>query len=278
MPPLRRLAFVVNARKQGAAELATFLISIARERGVEVTMIDTSPVPENFLQNQDACCVIGGDGTLLSVVVPAVRARVPIIGVNRGTLGFLTVFSPDEARETFASILEGACNVIERAVLQCGPEESPGLALNDIVIKETASSRMISLDVFANDEWVTRFGCDGLILSTPTGSTGYNLSAGGPIVHPHARIIAMTPICPHTLSNRTVVFDESVRLKVLNAEKNRPLSVVMDGQRKLTLESGNELSISMSPQKLPLVQPVDYAHFSVLRTKLGWNHPERRGQ
>jgi NAD+ kinase len=275
MPPLRRLAFVVNARKAGAVELAEFLIATARSRGVDVVTTETFPVPDQFLAARDACCVIGGDGTLLSVVVQSVRAQVPIIGVNRGTRGFLTVFSPDEARQTFGSLLEGAFQLTHRSVLQCGLQDGGGLALNDVVIKEAFSTRLTSLDVYANEEWVTRFSCDGLIFSTPTGSTAYNLSAGGPIIHPHSRIIAMTPICPHTLSNRTVIFDESVRLTVTNPDSDHPLSVVMDGQRQLTLERGQKLSISMSPLKLPLVHSVDYAHFSVLRTKLGWNGPGR---
>src|SRR5690625_1876117 len=217
MPPLRKLAFIVNPSKSGAAELADRLITLSQEKGADVTITDTFPVAEDFLNGRDACCVIGGDGTLLSAVVQSVREQVPIIGVNRGTLGFLTILSPEEARENFPLILEGDFNVSPRAVLQCGNNET-NIALNDIVIREAHSSRLISLDVFANDEWVTRFSCDGLIFSTPTGSTAYNLSAGGPITHPNAHVIAMTPICPHTLSNRTVIFDENVQLKVKNTK------------------------------------------------------------
>jgi len=271
MKRLEKLGFVVNPQKPGAADLARFLIDVARQRGADIRSTDSFPIAEGFLTDRDACCVIGGDGTLLSVVVQSVRNQVPIIGVNRGTLGFLTVFSPDEAREKFASLLDGAFHISHRSVLQSKIGEEVNLALNDIVIKESFSSRLISLDVFADEEWVTRFSCDGLIFSTPTGSTGYNLSAGGPISHPKARVIAMTPICPHTLSNRTVIFDESVSLTVINTKSDHPLSVVMDGQRNLTLEEGGKLAVSMSPAKLPLVQPVNYAHFSVVRTKLGWN-------
>jgi len=276
MPPLRKLAFVVNPNKPGAAELAESLIAIAREAGADVVITDTFPVAENFLEGRDACCVIGGDGTLLSVVVQSVLGQVPIIGVNRGTLGFLTILSPEEARDEFPSILEGAFHISPRAVLHCGNDKA-NIALNDIVIREAHSSRLISLDVFANDKWVTRFSCDGLIFSTPTGSTAYNLSAGGPITHPNAHIIAMTPICPHTLSNRTVIFDENVQLKVTNTKSDHPLAVVMDGQRQVSLNIGETLSIAMSPKKMPLVQPLNYAHFKVLRTKLGWNSPESRG-
>src|SRR5690606_10257813 len=125
-----------------------------------------------------------------------------------------------------------------RSVLECSAGSDSGLALNDVVIKEAYSSRLISLDVFANDEWVTQFGCDGLIFATPTGSTAYNLSAGGPISHPSAHVIAMTPICPHTLSTRTVIVDQNVRLRVTNTKSDHPLAVVMGGQRSLTLGCG----------------------------------------
>ncbi len=271
MSRLRKLAFVVNPHKTGAAELAEFLIGQARDAGVEIALTDSFPVPDDFLDGRDACCVIGGDGTLLSVVVHSARSNVPIIGVNRGTLGFLTVFSPEEAREKFANLLQGEFHVSQRSLIECSDGKETALALNDIVIKESFSSRLISLDVFADEEWITRFSCDGLIFSTPTGSTAYNLSAGGPITHPHARIIAVTPICPHTLSNRTVIFDESVRLTVVNAKSDHPLTVVMDGQRTLPLSGGGQVSICMSPLTVPLVQPIDYSHFNVIRTKLGWN-------
>lgn len=271
MSRLRKLAFVVNPSKSGAAELAEFLMGEARQAGVHIVQTDSFPVPDDFLEGRDACCVIGGDGTLLSVVVHSAKAGVPIIGVNRGSLGFLTVFTPEEAREKFSSLLEGQFHVSHRSLIECNDGKESALALNDIVIKESFSSRLISLDVFADEEWVTRFSCDGLIFSTPTGSTAYNLSAGGPISHPQARIIAVTPICPHTLSNRSVIFDEGVRLTVVNAKSDHPLSVVMDGQRTLPLRGGGQLSISMSHLKVPLAQQIDYSHFNVIRTKLGWN-------
>lgn len=270
MSPLKKIAFVVNARKQGAPELTEVLTETARGLGVEIETTTHFPVPDDFLKEVDACCVIGGDGTLLSVVTQASRFKVPIIGVNRGTLGFLTVFTPDEARETFRRLIEGKFHLSSRSLLQCEGDDSP-VALNDIVIKETLSSRLISLDLFVNGGSVTQFSGDGLIFSTPTGSTAYNLSASGPIAHPDARVIVMTPICPHTLSNRTVIFDENITLRVVNAQPDQPLSVVLDGQRTLSLEGGASLSIAMSKARVSLVQPLNYDHFGVLRAKLGWN-------
>jgi NAD+ kinase len=268
---LRHLAFVVNSSKKGAPELAEFLIEVARKQGAEIALADSFPVAPDFLDGRDACCVIGGDGTLLSVASHSARVNVPIIGVNRGTLGFLTVFSPEDARERFSRLLAGEFSISRRAMLECSSTGGGGLALNDIIIKESFSSRLITLEVFANDEWVTRFSCDGLIFSTPTGSTAYNLSAGGPVSHPDARIIAMTPICPHTLTNRTIIFDDRVRLRVVNGKSDHPLSIVMDGQRSAHLGSGESVHIAMSALRVPLVQPLNYAHFGVIRTKLGWS-------
>src|SRR5882757_2772140 len=217
MKPIRKLAFVVNEEKAGAPELARELTIMARSAGVTFKSTTRFPLPRGYLRGCDACCVIGGDGTLLGVAREAVREQVPIIGVNRGSLGFLTTFSADEARAHFAGLLGGAYQIAQRSMLDCctGPG-SHDLALNDVLIKDEVNSRLVRLEVVADDEIVTEYTCDGLIFSTPTGSTAYNLSAGGPIIHPASEVIAMTPICPHTLSNRSIIFRHNVRLRVFN--------------------------------------------------------------
>lgn len=272
MQPIRRLALVVNEQKSGAPELAQVLMAAARTSGVELTRAEHFPLPEGFLKGFDACCVIGGDGTLLGAVKAAARAQVPIIGVNRGSLGFLTTFSAEEARAHFADLLAGGYRIAWRALLDCstGPGQHD-LALNDVLIKDEINSRLVRLEVFAGDELVTDYYCDGLIFSTPTGSTAYNLSAGGPLIHPAAEVIAMTPVCPHTLSNRSIIFRHDVKLRVYNRMEHSRLLVAMDGQRNLTFCQGSPVEISISPLKLPLVQRVDYSHFTVVRTKLQWS-------
>ena len=272
MPPIRTLAFVINAEKEGASELGRTLAGIAERAGVAVKQTSTFPVASGYLKGQDACCVIGGDGTLLGVAREAVAEQVPIIGVNRGSLGFLTTFSADEARAHFTGILGGSYQVAHRSLLDCstGPG-SHDLALNDVLIKDEVNSRLVRLEVVADDELVTDYTCDGLIFSTPSGSTAYNLSAGGPIIHPAAEVIAMTPICPHTLSNRSIIFRHNVKLRVYNLGENSRILVAMDGQRNLVVCAGAPVEISVSALKLPLAQHIDYSHFSVVRTKLKWS-------
>jgi NAD+ kinase len=272
MSPIRKLAFVVNAEKDGATELARTLTGIAEGAGAKVKQTTTFPLAAGYLKGQNACCVIGGDGTLLAVARQAAQQQVPIIGVNRGSLGFLTTFSADEARAHFAGLLGGAYQVALRSMLDCstGPG-SHDLALNDVLIKDAVNSRLVRLQVVADNELVTDYTCDGLIFSTPTGSTAYNLSAGGPIIHPAAGVIAMTPICPHTLSNRSIIFREEVRLRVYNLSARSKLLVAMDGQRNLVVCDGSPVEISVSALKLPLVQHIDYSHFAVVRTKLNWS-------
>jgi NAD+ kinase len=272
MQPIRRLAFVVNEQKAGAPELGRLLMATARQAGVEIEHTVRFPLPEGFLKGFDACCVIGGDGTLLGVVGAAAREKVPVIGVNRGSLGFLTTFSSDEARAHFAELLAGAYRIATRALLDCstGPGQHD-LALNDVVIKDEVNSRLVRLEVLAGEELVTEYYCDGLIFATPTGSTAYNLSAGGPLIYPTADVIAMTPVCPHTLSNRSIIFRDDVRLRIFNRTASSRLLVAMDGQRNLTFCQGSPVEISIAPLKLALVQRLDYSHFAVVRTKLRWS-------
>ena len=272
MNAIRKLAFVVNEEKAGAPALARELVAVARRGGVKLKQTARFPIAAGWLRGWDACCVIGGDGTLLGVAREAARARVPIIGVNRGSLGFLTTFSADEARAHFAALLDGEFRVDQRAMLDCSTGAGPhDLALNDVLIKDEVNSRLVRLEVFADGELVTDYICDGLIISTPTGSTAYNLSAGGPILHPDSRAIALTPICPHTLSNRSVILRENVRLRVINRSDEARLLVAMDGQRNLKVSARSPVDISIAKLRLSLVQRPDYSHFSVVRTKLCWS-------
>jgi NAD+ kinase len=272
MKPIRHLAFVVNDEKSGAPQLARELAAIARANGVSFKQTSRFPLPKGYLKGFDACCVIGGDGTLLGVAREAAQQQVPIIGVNRGSLGFLTTYSADEARAHFAEVLAGNFNIDHRAMLECSTgARTCDLALNDVLLKDEVNSRLVRLEVHADGELVTDYTCDGLIFSTPTGSTAYNLSAGGPILHPSAGVVAMTPICPHTLSNRSIIFREGVKLRVFNRTEDSRVLVAIDGQRNLKVSARSPVEISIARVRLPLAQRPDYSHFSVVRTKLKWS-------
>src|SRR5882724_12591902 len=164
MPPIRKLAFVINAEKEGASDLARALVSIAEHVGVKVKQTTTFPVAAGYLRGEDACCVIGGDGTLLGIVREAAREQVPIIGVNRGSLGFLTTFSADEIRALFPALLAGEFQLAYRSLLACSIGNGASeVALNDVLIKDELNSRIVRLEVFADGELVTDYYCDGLI-------------------------------------------------------------------------------------------------------------------
>ncbi len=272
MPPIRRLAFVVNRTKRGAHDLANDLVALARTAKVKTRLFAHTPLAEGALDGFDACCVVGGDGTLLSAAREAARAGVPVIGVNRGSLGFLTTFSAEEATAQFPAVLAGGCPSAERSLLACrtGPDHED-VALNDVVIKDEINSRLVRLGVYADGEFVTDYHGDGLLVATPTGSTAYNLSAGGPIIHPDAAAMVLTPICPHTMSNRSVILRAGVKLRIESRTDDARLLVAMDGQRNLFTCAGRAIEVSVAECRLTLVQKPGYEHFEVLRSKLGWS-------
>jgi len=286
---IRTLALVVNAQKSGAPDLARALLAIAQKSGVETRITDAFPIPAGFLKNCDACCVIGGDGTLLGIAADAAREQVPVIGVNRGNLGFLTTFSAEEARAGLGDLLAGNFEISRRSLLQCKIDcAAPSAplsplspltlhaplalhALNDIVIKDERNSRLVRLEVLADGELVTDYFSDGLVFSTPTGSTAYNLSAGGPLIYPSAEVIAMTPVCPHTLTNRTIIFRQDVRLQIRNRDEHARLLIGADGLQNPVLCGDAPIEITLSPDRLALIQRAGHSHFSVVRQKLKWS-------
>lgn len=270
MKPLRKIALVINRKKVGADALAEKIVHLAATHGVETQLTGEYPLPLDFLAaDTDACGVLGGDGTLLGTVSSAVHRDVPVFGVNQGKLGFMATFSPEKFCQQLPEILQGHYRIESRLLLSA--ELSSGVrlnALNDIVLKTARSSRLITFRVYCNEEFVTRYHCDGLIFSTPTGSTAYNLSANGPIIHPSSAVITMTPICPHTLSNRSVIFPQDVCLRI-ETESNTPPEINIDG-RIIATENALPLGIRQSAKRIKLLQPLDYDYFGILRSKLQW--------
>jgi NAD+ kinase len=227
----------------------------------------------------DLVLLLGGDGTLLSMAdsIAAAGVDVPILGVNFGRLGFLTEVTLPELYPALEAALDGRARVEERLMLRSttvrkGASLPEHMTLNDVVVTKAAQSRMIELEVYVGDEFVARVKADGLIVATPTGSTAYNLAAGGPIVQPGMDALVLTPIAPHMLTNRPIVIPalSPVRVRPVMDERDN-VYVTFDGQDGYQLEAGDEVRICCAPRRLKLLHPAARSYFEVLREKLKWN-------
>ena len=272
MHALNSIAFFINETKYGAPELAAELIKIANQQCRNHRVTSKYPFDRDFLKDVSACCVIGGDGTLLGIAEECAMQSVPVIGINRGGLGFLTTFSGEEAVRLFPEVLKGNYCITERSMVQATASNGKiASALNDAVIKEIHSGAILNLNVCNEAGAITDYLCDGIIFTTPTGSTAYNLSAGGPLVAPNAKVLTMTPICPHTLSNRSIIFDSKERLTVKDGSNTKTLQVILDGATLLTINPGESIVLELSSLKLSLIHQMEFNHFEVVRTKLKWS-------
>ena len=289
--PIARVGIVAKLR---LLSVATHLVELAAwldARGIEpVFEVETATLAgfgderrrasrEDLPSMVDLVLVLGGDGTLLAMADRVVQAGrdIPILGVNFGHLGFLTEVDWEEIYPSLEAAFAGTAAMDERMMLralvvreqQCVAEL---VALNDVVITRGALSRIIELSVSVGGEFVARFNADGLIISTPTGSTAYNLSAGGPIVHPSVAALVVTPIAPHTLSNRPVVIPAAAEV-VVQPRVNDPteeIVLTLDGQSGFRLESQDLVRVSPHPQPVRLVRGTPHSYFHVLREKLKW--------
>ncbi|SEK44179.1 NAD+ kinase [Atopomonas hussainii] len=224
----------------------------------------------------DLVIVVGGDGSLLGAARALARYKVPVLGVNRGSLGFLTDIRPDQLEEKVAEVLDGQYTVESRFLLECVVRrgETPigqADALNDIILHPGKSTRMIEFELFIEGQFVCSQKADGLIVATPTGSTAYALSAGGPIMHPKLDAMVVVPMYPHTLSSRPMVVDGNSELKiVVSHDMSIYPQVSCDGQNHVTCAPGDTITIYKKAQKLRLIHPLDHNFYEVCRTKLGW--------
>ncbi len=222
---------------------------------------------------------VGGDGTLLSAARSVGERQVPIIGVNLGSLGFLTETRCEEAGQVLELALAGRAPIDERAVLSVtldgGRDEHRGYALNDVTFSKSDLARLFSLTLYVDGEWVADYRADGLILATPTGSTAYNLAAGGPVVVPGVEALVITPICPHSLSQRPIIVPggSAVTVRLAEGQSATNVRVTLDGQTGFPLEPGAEVRIRRASHAVRLVRPPGRSFFAVLRDKLGWGHP-----
>jgi NAD+ kinase len=219
--------------------------------------------------------VLGGDGTLLAAARLAASCRIPILPINMGSLGFLTNFTLDELYPALEDTLAGRFSISERVMLSVELERTGKViesqsVLNDAVVNKGALARMIELELSIDADFVCRYRADGLIVASPTGSTGYSLSAGGPIVHPGVESFIITPICAHMLSDRPVVVRDTSSIAIKLSGNTESVFLTLDGQRGIPLQATDIVRISRAKELLKLIQPPRKSYFEILRSKLKW--------
>jgi len=285
---IQRVGVVLKTPSQEAAELGRQLIGELERRGLTTILdeesataygIETAVTRATLASEVDLIVVLGGDGTLLSVTHGDLGTT-PVLGINLGYLGFLTEHSAEELFPMVDSILKGEVQLQRRERLTVTVEMPGGnrltrFALNDAVINKSAVARMVTLAVHVDGELLSRFRADGLIVATPTGSTAYNLSAGGPILYPTLDVIVVTPICPHTLTNRPIVLALDSVVEVRLESPSEEVYITLDGQEGFPLTPHDLIRIRRCAEPVYLIEQPSRTYFQVLHRKLKWG--ERGG-
>ena len=246
------------------------------DTGTAAIINETSSYEKREISQQaDLLIVLGGDGTLLSVARAAHPHNIPILAVNLGSLGFLAEISIDELYPTLENILAGKFEIENRMLLNAciwrnGEKVEDHNVLNDVVINKGVVARVINLQVLVNGQYMTSYRADGLIIATPTGSTAYSLSAGGPIIHPSMHTLVLSPICPFTLTNRSILIPDQSIIQVKLAAKYDDVRVTLDGQEGYDMRAGDILKIKKTKTSLQLIRGPNKNYYQILRDKLHW--------
>jgi NAD+ kinase len=282
---IRTVGIISKPRKEDVHAVVPQLLDWLRARGVEVFYdmetgqcipSEQHEIPREELPSRvDLLLVLGGDGTLLAAARLLNDRTVPILPVNVGGLGFLTSVTLDELYPVLERALAGEQRISERMLLQAevmrgGKVIEQHRALNDAVLNKAAVARMSRFDLHVDGSFVCSFRADGLIISTPTGSTAYSLAAGGPIVYPVLDSFVITPICPHTLSNRPLVIPDTCKIEIEFEAGEESIYLTLDGQVGIELLQGDRLVVNKAPTKLRLIRPTRKNYFEILRSKLKW--------
>lgn len=289
-PAIKRVGIVVKPHQQDVLKTLCQVVSWLSERGI--TLVSALKDESRQIERETGCAievlpadqvatkvdlmlVLGGDGTMIATSRLVGDSEVPVLGVNYGRLGYLAEFRIEELYPALETILQGDYAIEKRVMLtvelQRGWEQvSRNRVLNDIVINKGALARIIEIEAFINEQFVNSFRADGLIVASPTGSTAYNLSAGGPVVYPSMNAIIITPICPFTLSNRPIVVPDESQIELRLKTPNEDVLLTLDGQVGLPLKPDDRVLIRKSRATFNLVQPTNRNYFEVLREKLRW--------
>jgi len=282
----KTFGLVAHPEKPGAAELVRTMRNGFQTRGASLLLENETAallgendgIPASDLGKRCEMVIsLGGDGALLRTVHHVWPHVVPVFGVNHGSLGFLTGVGTGELEEAISALVAGEYSVVERALLEVhvldedGHLIHEGIGVNDAVVTRGSLSRLIQMDVKIDGEELTRYNADGLIIATPTGSTAYSLAAGGPIIMPQCDVFLLTPICPHVLTNRSLLFNDTSVVELDPCSGQNESFLTIDGMHEIRLERGNRLRMRCASKKLPLVGMPKVPFFEVLRRKLKWS-------
>lgn len=284
MRDIKTIGLVVNSNKPYAEMVLKNLAAKARALGLKLaaSLPEANLVPGvlclepgQMIEEIDLLMVLGGDGTMLRAVRLLKGKEIPVLGVNLGSLGFLTSVAQDQAEYALECIAQKKFTLQPRQLAECavyrdGKQISHYLALNDVVIERGASVRIVTLDLLVDGKSVASYICDGLIITTPTGSTGHSLSAGGPILHPEAAVWGVSLICPHTLSSRPLVISNKHTVTVAVSRCVGSLLLAVDGQVGEDIQALDQVRVCAGPAQAHFVLLPDYDYFAVLRQKLHW--------
>ncbi|MBL7170508.1 MAG: NAD(+)/NADH kinase [Candidatus Omnitrophica bacterium] len=276
-----KISIIANPRKKKIYSVCRKLIPWLKRKGVEVFIskdiareikgAKKEYSREEAARKGDILIALGGDGTLLEAVRLLKGRDIPIIGVNAGGLGFLTEVTLEEFYPLLENVLKGKFETKERAMLEVSLGSAKKFfALNDVVITRGAFSRILRLNVYIENEFANAYLSDGLILATPTGSTAHSLSAGGPIVHPELKVIVLSPICPHTMTNRPLIIPGDKEITIELDREKVEVSLTVDGQIWKSLAQGQKVKIKMAKNVVRLITNPEKSYFEVLRRKLNW--------
>ena len=290
MSSIKRIGIILKPHQPEALKTICELVVWLAERNI--TLVGGPEIERERIEHQTGCgvdqleseqiagrvdliLVLGGDGTMIATARMIGDQEVPVLGVNYGGLGYLAEFRIEELYTALESILSGNYRLDRRVMLEVelkSGDAPPKLSrvLNDVVINKSALARIIEIEAYLNRQFVNSFRADGLIVSTPTGSTAYNLSAGGPVIFPSMNAVVITPICPFTLSNRPIVVPDDDEIELLLKTDNEEVALTLDGQVGFPLKVGDRVAIRKSRTTFNLIQPMNRNYFDVLRDKLRW--------
>jgi len=268
---IKRVGLIGNAQKPECADILRKAARLVERAGREA-LVDGDAA--SLAREADVLLVFGGDGTMLQAARDTAGSKTPLLGINIGGLGFLTAVPSKELAGTLERLWKGDFKYEARALIEvsgrCNGKKICQSALNDIVVSRGALSRLISLEVSVNGEHITRYRCDGLIISSPTGSTAYSLAAGGAVVLPTAEVFALTPICPHALSNRSIILPLSSKISI-QAMNPAPATILsVDGEVVAELDANDTVTVRRSSNVVRLVHLADSSFLETLRRKLQW--------